>query len=131
VTNRAPAARSSTGVDDDEREPLGNVEPARERRRLVEDHRSIHALVAQAREGLGDRLSARRCDDGEREASGRGIGERLQHARVADRGERRHDQSDVSVRPVRRARRAVHAVAEAFHRRLDAGAWPGRLAASR
>jgi hypothetical protein len=44
---RCPAARSSTGVDDDEREPLGNVEPARERRRLVEDHRSIHALVAQ------------------------------------------------------------------------------------
>ena len=111
-------------VDDDEREPLGNVEPARERRRLVEDHRSIHALVAQAREALGDRLAACRCDDGEREAvPGRRIGERLQHARVADRGERRHDQSDgVGAARAQGARRAMHAVAEAFHRRLHAGA---------
>ena len=63
-----------------------------------------------------------RGHDGECVAAGsRGIRDRLQHARVADRRERRDDEPD-RVRPpgAQRSGRAVRPVAEPAHGRLDA-----------
>ena len=116
---RRPVGRR---VHDDDREPLGKVQSAGEGGRLVEDDGAVDALVVQPLERVGDGVATRGRDDGQRESARRGrVGDRLQHAGVADGGEGRHDEADrVGATGAQRPGGAMHAVAELGHRGLDA-----------
>ncbi|GLJ80749.1 hypothetical protein GCM10017586_24320 [Microbacterium imperiale] len=110
-------------IDDDEPQAGRRCGVASEPRRLVERDRSVDALVAQLGEGLRDvaRTGDRHHGEGV-VALPRRVGDGLQHAGVADRGESRDDEPDrAGLAGAQRAGGAMHAVAERRHGCLDAG----------
>ena len=91
-------------VDDDELETGRGLRAPAAARRLVQHDRAVDALVAEVVERVGEGCRVGCGHDGECVAAeGRGIRHRLQHARVAHRGEVETTSPIVCVRPVRSA----------------------------